>query len=96
MNAAFIRMFATCGLRDRLDDIPRALIQNIMNNKHIEKFGNDTTTRTWICASENFQHFHIPCTIPVGVLNPTPLHFYYSELRIEISQMTVMSMHLIT
>mmetsp|Transcript_11 Transcript_11/g.19 ORF Transcript_11/g.19 Transcript_11/m.19 type:complete len:366 (-) Transcript_11:228-1325(-) len=52
MNVTLVRIFATYGPRGRPDMIPRILIENIVNDKPIRKFGEGTATRTWIYISD--------------------------------------------
>lgn len=52
MNVTLVRIFATYGPRGRPDMIPRILIENIVNDKPIRKFGTGTATRTWIYISD--------------------------------------------
>ena len=43
---------ATYGRRGRPDMIPIILIENIVNDQPIRKFGDGTATRTWIYISD--------------------------------------------
>ena len=52
MDVTLVRIFATYGPRGRPDMIPRILIENIVNDVPIRKFGNGTATRTWIYISD--------------------------------------------
>ena len=52
MNLTLVRIFATYGPRGRPDMIPRILIENIVNDKPIHKFGTGDATRTWIYISD--------------------------------------------
>ena len=52
MNLTLVRIFATYGPRGRPDMIPRILIENIVNDKPIRKFGKGDATRTWIYISD--------------------------------------------
>jgi len=52
MNLSLVRIFATYGPRGRPDMIPRILIENIVNDKPIRKFGKGDATRTWIYISD--------------------------------------------
>mmetsp|Transcript_2593 Transcript_2593/g.3982 ORF Transcript_2593/g.3982 Transcript_2593/m.3982 type:complete len:354 (+) Transcript_2593:44-1105(+) len=52
MNVTVVRIFATYGPRGRPDMIPRILIENIVNDKPIRKFGTGAATRTWIYISD--------------------------------------------
>lgn len=49
MNVTLIRIMAAYGPPDM---IPRILIENIINDKPIRKFGDGTATRTWIYISD--------------------------------------------
>ncbi|GFH58067.1 NAD-dependent epimerase/dehydratase family protein [Chaetoceros tenuissimus] len=52
INLTLVRIFATYGPRGRPDMIPRILIENIVNDKPIRKFGDGSATRTWIYISD--------------------------------------------
>jgi len=52
INLSLVRIFATYGPRGRPDMIPRILIENIVNDKPIRKFGKGDATRTWIYISD--------------------------------------------
>mmetsp|Transcript_50577 Transcript_50577/g.152418 ORF Transcript_50577/g.152418 Transcript_50577/m.152418 type:complete len:292 (-) Transcript_50577:188-1063(-) len=66
MNVTLIRIFATYGPRGRPDMIPRILIENIVNNKPIRKFGDGTATRTWIYISDIVSAFLCALRNPRG------------------------------
>ena len=52
INLTLVRIFAAYGPRGRPDMIPRILIENIVNDKPIRKFGDGSATRTWIYISD--------------------------------------------
>mmetsp|Transcript_7650 Transcript_7650/g.10901 ORF Transcript_7650/g.10901 Transcript_7650/m.10901 type:complete len:394 (+) Transcript_7650:81-1262(+) len=52
MNLTLVRIFATYGPRGRPDMMPRILIESIVDDKPIRKFGDGTATRTWIYVSD--------------------------------------------
>ena len=52
MNLTLVRIFATYGPRGRPDMIPRILVENIVNDRPIRKFGKGDATRTWIYISD--------------------------------------------
>ena len=52
MNVTLVRIFATYGPRGRPDMIPRILVENIVNDRPIRKFGKGDATRTWIYISD--------------------------------------------
>ena len=47
MNVTLIRIFATYGPRGRPDMLPRMLIENMLNDRPVKKFGDGSATRTW-------------------------------------------------
>jgi len=66
MNLSLVRIFATYGPRGRPDMIPRILIENIVNNKPIKKFGKGDATRTWIFISDVVSAFLLALKNPQG------------------------------
>jgi len=66
MNLTLIRIFATYGPRGRPDMIPRILIENIVNDKPIRKFGKGDATRTWIYISDIVSAFLLALKNPQG------------------------------
>lgn len=66
MNLSLVRIFATYGPRGRPDMIPRILIENIMNDKPIRKFGNGDATRTWTYISDIVSAFLAALKNPMG------------------------------
>ena len=66
MNVSLIRIFATYGPRGRPDMIPRILIENIVNDKPIKKFGKGDATRTWIYISDIVSAFLSALKNPQG------------------------------
>lgn len=52
MNVTLIRIFATYGPRGRPDMLPRILIENLLNDRPIKKFGDGSATRTWTYISD--------------------------------------------
>jgi len=66
MNLSLVRIFATYGPRGRPDMIPRILIENIVNNKPIRKFGKGDATRTWIYISDVVSAFLLALKNPQG------------------------------
>jgi len=66
MNLSLVRIFATYGPRGRPDMIPRILIENIVNNQPIRKFGKGDATRTWIYISDVVSAFLLALKNPQG------------------------------
>lgn len=66
MNVTLVRIFATYGPRGRPDMIPRILIENIVNDIPIRKFGDGTATRTWIYISDIVSAFVCALHHPMG------------------------------
>ena len=66
MNLTLVRIFATYGPRGRPDMIPRILIENIVNDKPIRKFGKGDATRTWIYVSDIVSAFLLALKHPQG------------------------------
>lgn len=66
MNLTLVRIFATYGPRGRPDMIPRILIENIVNDKPIRKFGKGDATRTWIYISDIVSAFLTALKNPQG------------------------------
>mmetsp|Transcript_21229 Transcript_21229/g.31887 ORF Transcript_21229/g.31887 Transcript_21229/m.31887 type:complete len:367 (-) Transcript_21229:110-1210(-) len=66
MSLSLVRIFATYGPRGRPDMIPRILIENIINDKPIRKFGDGTATRTWIYISDITSAFIAALMNPQG------------------------------
>jgi UDP-glucuronate 4-epimerase len=66
MNISLVRIFSTYGPRGRPDMIPRILIENIMNDKPIRKFGNGDATRTWVYISDIVSAFMVALKNPQG------------------------------
>ena len=66
MNVTLVRIFATYGPRGRPDMIPRILIENIVNEKPIRKFGKGDATRTWIYISDIVSAFVLALKQPQG------------------------------
>ena len=66
MNVTLIRIFSAYGPRGRPDMIPRILIENIVNDKPIKKFGDGTATRTWTYISDIVSGFLL------ALCNPCP------------------------
>jgi len=52
MNLSLVRIFSAYGPRGRPDMIPRILIENVVNDKPIRKFGKGDATRTWVYISD--------------------------------------------
>mmetsp|Transcript_5768 Transcript_5768/g.8389 ORF Transcript_5768/g.8389 Transcript_5768/m.8389 type:complete len:406 (-) Transcript_5768:196-1413(-) len=66
MNLTLVRIFATYGPRGRPDMMPRILIESIVNDKPIPKFGDGTATRTWIYVSDIVSAFLTALKHPQG------------------------------
>ena len=66
MNLTLVRIFATYGPRGRPDMIPRILIENIVNDRPIRKFGTGDATRTWIYISDIVSAFLLALKHPQG------------------------------
>ena len=66
MNLSLVRIFATYGPRGRPDMIPRILIENIVNDQPIRKFGEGDATRTWIYISDIVSAFLLALKHPQG------------------------------
>lgn len=66
MNVSLVRIFATYGPRGRPDMIPRILIENIINDRPIRKFGDGTATRTWIYITDIVSAFLTALRHPTG------------------------------
>lgn len=66
MNVTLVRIFATYGPRGRPDMIPRILVENIVNDKPIRKFGKGDATRTWIYISDIVSAFLLALKQPQG------------------------------
>lgn len=75
MNVTLVRIFATYGPRGRPDMIPRILIENIVNDVPIRKFGDGTATRTWIYISD------IVSAFLCALRHPAPTGGYYAEFN---------------
>ncbi len=69
MNLTLVRIFATYGPRGRPDMIPRILIENIVNDKPIRKFGKGDATRTWIYISDIVSAFLLALKHPQDGFN---------------------------
>ncbi len=52
MNVTLIRIFSAYGPRGRPDMIPRILIERIVNDEPIKKFGDGNATRTWVYIAD--------------------------------------------
>ena len=52
MNVTIIRIFATYGPRGRPDMLPRILIERLVQEEPIKKFGDGSATRTWTYVSD--------------------------------------------
>jgi len=66
MHLSLVRIFATYGPRGRPDMIPRILIENIVNDEPIRKFGKGDATRTWIYISDIVSAFVVALKNPQG------------------------------
>ena len=66
MNLSLVRIFATYGPRGRPDMIPRILIENIVNDEPVKKFGGGDATRTWIYISDIVSAFLLALKNPQG------------------------------
>mmetsp|Transcript_30481 Transcript_30481/g.46161 ORF Transcript_30481/g.46161 Transcript_30481/m.46161 type:complete len:362 (+) Transcript_30481:50-1135(+) len=66
MNVTLVRIFATYGPRGRPDMIPRILVENIYNDKPIQKFGDGSATRTWIYIDDIVSAFLCALKNPRG------------------------------
>ena len=66
MNVTLIRISSCYGPRGRPDMIPRILIENIVNDKPIKKFGEGTATRTWVYISDIVSAFICALKNPQG------------------------------
>jgi UDP-glucuronate 4-epimerase len=52
MNVTVLRIFSAYGPRGRPDMIPRILVESIVNDKPIKKYGDGMATRTWTYISD--------------------------------------------
>ena len=66
MNVTLVRIFAAYRPSGRPDMIPRILIENIVNDQPIRKFGDGTATRTWIYISDVVSAFLCALKNPLG------------------------------
>ena len=64
MKASLVRIFATYGPMWRSNTIPRIPVENIVNEKSISKFGDDTVTCTWIFISDIISAFLVVLSDP--------------------------------
>ena len=66
MNCTMVRIFATYGPRGRPDMLPRILIERIINDEPVKKFGDGSATRTWTYISDVVRAFIMALKNPQG------------------------------
>mmetsp|Transcript_10641 Transcript_10641/g.18703 ORF Transcript_10641/g.18703 Transcript_10641/m.18703 type:complete len:403 (-) Transcript_10641:192-1400(-) len=66
MNVSLVRISSCYGPRGRPDMIPRILIESIINDKPVKKFGDGTATRTWVYISDIVSAFMCALKNPQG------------------------------